>query len=106
MFCNALAGLEDDAAIEGYSEEGRELLRQALKVFDQECRERHGSYPSSSGLEHSGCAIPEAAWRLPAEADDRCSDRERLGLGRELPILIALGGCLRRLATRNEPINV
>ncbi len=43
MFCNALAGLEDDAAIEGYSEEGRELLRRALKVFHQECRERHGS---------------------------------------------------------------
>lgn len=43
MFCNALAGLEDDAAIEGYSPEGRELLTRALKVFDQDRRDRHGS---------------------------------------------------------------
>ena len=42
-FCNALAGLEDDAALEGYSQEGRELLLRALKVFDQDRRERHGS---------------------------------------------------------------
>ena len=42
LFCNALAGLEDGAAIEGYPEEGRELLRRALLVFDQDRRERHG----------------------------------------------------------------
>ncbi|WP_395624273.1 hypothetical protein [Sphingomonas daechungensis] len=41
-FLNALAGLEDDAGIEGFSREGLDQLRAALKTFEAEFRERHG----------------------------------------------------------------
>ena len=59
-FCNALAGLEDDAALEGYSQEGRELLLRALKVFDQDRRERHGSYPPRFGRRDNLSVISKA----------------------------------------------
>lgn len=42
-FLNALAGIEDDAGIEGYSREGIRLLREALREFRAEFRVRHGS---------------------------------------------------------------
>lgn len=40
-FLNAVAGLEDDAGIEGYSKKGREHLRAALAAFQSEFAERH-----------------------------------------------------------------
>lgn len=41
VFLNALAGLEDDASIEGYSGEGQECLRAALSAFRAEFKSRH-----------------------------------------------------------------
>lgn len=41
-FLNALAGIEDDAGIEGYSQEGIRLLQEALEEFRSEYRVRHG----------------------------------------------------------------
>ena len=43
QFLNALAGLEDDAGIENYSQEGLRLLRGALAEFLSEYRARYGS---------------------------------------------------------------
>ena len=43
LFLNALAGLEDDAGIECYSQEGIRLLREALQEFRSDYRIRHGS---------------------------------------------------------------
>ena len=40
-FLNALAGIEDDAGIEGYSQEGIRFLRKALEEFQSEYRSRH-----------------------------------------------------------------
>ncbi len=40
-FLNALAGLEDDASVEGFSREGLEHLRSALKAFRKDYFERH-----------------------------------------------------------------
>jgi hypothetical protein len=40
-FLSALAGLEDDASIEGFSPEGLEHLRAALSAFHREYLERH-----------------------------------------------------------------
>jgi hypothetical protein len=42
-FLNALAGIEDDAGIEGYSQEGIRLLRMALEAFRLEYRVLHVS---------------------------------------------------------------
>lgn len=42
-FLNTLAGLEDDAAIEGYSRAGVDQLRNALVTFQAEYRTRHES---------------------------------------------------------------
>ncbi|WP_440141677.1 hypothetical protein [Bosea sp. (in: a-proteobacteria)] len=42
LFLNALAGIEDDAGMEGYSQEGIRLLREALEEFRSEYRVRHG----------------------------------------------------------------
>ena len=42
-FLSALAGLEDDAGIEGFSREGVEHLRAALQAFQAEYKQRHGS---------------------------------------------------------------
>ena len=42
-FLNALAGIEDDAGIEGYSREGIRLLQEALEEFRSEYRSRHVS---------------------------------------------------------------
>lgn len=42
-FLNALAGLEDDASIEGYSREGLDQLRAALTTFQEEFSGRYGS---------------------------------------------------------------
>jgi hypothetical protein len=41
-FLSALAGLEDDAGVEGFSREGLQQLRAALKTFEAEFFERHG----------------------------------------------------------------
>jgi hypothetical protein len=40
MFLNGLAGIQDDAAINGYSQEGISLLREALEDFQSEFRTR------------------------------------------------------------------
>ena len=40
-FMTALMGLQDDAALEGYSKAGCELLQKAIKVFGAECDERY-----------------------------------------------------------------
>jgi len=40
-FLNALAGIEDDAEIEGYSQEGIRFLREALEEFRSEYGSRH-----------------------------------------------------------------
>jgi hypothetical protein len=40
-FLNALAGIEDDAEIEGYSQDGIRFLREALREFRSEYRSRH-----------------------------------------------------------------
>ncbi len=40
-FLNALAGIEDDAGIELYSQEGIRFLRKALEEFRSEYRSRH-----------------------------------------------------------------
>ena len=40
-FLSALAGLEDDATIEGFSAEGLQNLRAALKLFEKEYLVRH-----------------------------------------------------------------
>lgn len=40
-FLNALVGIEDDAGIEGYSQEGIRFLREALEEFRSEYRSRH-----------------------------------------------------------------
>jgi len=40
-FLNALAGVEDDAGIEGYSQEGIRFLRRALEEFRSEYSSRH-----------------------------------------------------------------
>lgn len=40
-FMSALMGLEDDATTSGYSQAGRDLLRQAVRVFGAEFDERH-----------------------------------------------------------------
>lgn len=41
MFLNALAGIEDDAGINGYSQDGSALLREALEEFRSEFRIRY-----------------------------------------------------------------
>ena len=41
LFLIALAGIEVDAGIEGYSQEGIRLLREALEEFRSEYRIRH-----------------------------------------------------------------
>jgi len=41
-FLSALAGLEDDARIEGFSPDGLQHLLAALRAFEQEYKERHG----------------------------------------------------------------
>ena len=41
QFMTALMGLEDDAALAGYSEEGIDQLRKAIGSFMVEFRERH-----------------------------------------------------------------
>ena len=41
FFMTGLMGLEDDAALSGYSQHGQELLREAIKVFGAEFDERH-----------------------------------------------------------------
>ena len=43
LFLNASAGLEDDAGIECYSQQGIRLLREALEEFRSDYRVRHGS---------------------------------------------------------------
>jgi hypothetical protein len=43
QFLNALAGIEDDAGIENYSQEGIRLLQEALAEFRPEYRTRYGS---------------------------------------------------------------
>jgi hypothetical protein len=43
LFLNALAGLEDDAGVECYSQQGIRLLREALEEFRSDYRARHGS---------------------------------------------------------------
>jgi hypothetical protein len=43
LFLNALAGIEDDAGIENYSQEGIRLLQEALAEFRSEYRTRYGS---------------------------------------------------------------
>jgi len=43
LFLNALAGIEDDAVIENYSQEGIRLLQEALEEFRSEYRTRYGS---------------------------------------------------------------
>jgi hypothetical protein len=43
LFLNALAGIEDDAEIEDYSQEGMRLLLEALEKFRSEYRTRYGS---------------------------------------------------------------
>ncbi len=40
MFLNALAGIEDDAGINNYSQDGIALLREALEEFRSEFRIR------------------------------------------------------------------
>ena len=40
-FLNALAGLQDDAEIEGFSRQGVDQLHAALKIYRAEFRERH-----------------------------------------------------------------
>lgn len=40
-FLNALAGIEDDAGIESYSQEGIRSLREALEEFRSKYRSRH-----------------------------------------------------------------
>ena len=42
-FLNALAGIEDDAGIEGYSQDGIRLLQEAMEEFRSEYRSRHAS---------------------------------------------------------------
>ena len=42
-FLNALAGIEDDASVEGYSPDGIQFLRDALREFRAEFKVRHGS---------------------------------------------------------------
>ncbi|MEG3177765.1 hypothetical protein U1872_16115 [Sphingomonas sp. RB3P16] len=42
LFVNALAGLEDDAGIECYSQEDIRLFREALEEFRSDYRVRHG----------------------------------------------------------------
>lgn len=42
-FLNALAGLDDDASIEGYSREGLDHLSAALRCFRAEFKTRHGN---------------------------------------------------------------
>lgn len=42
LFLNALAGIEDDATIEGYSQSGIQFLRDALREFRAEFQTRHG----------------------------------------------------------------
>lgn len=43
LFLNALAGLEDDAGIENYTQKGVRLLQEALEEFRSEYRSRYGS---------------------------------------------------------------
>lgn len=43
LFLDALAGLEDDAGIECYSQQGIRLLQAALEEFRSDYRARHGS---------------------------------------------------------------
>ena len=40
-FMTALMGLEDGASLEGYSQAGLDLLREAITIFMAEFRERH-----------------------------------------------------------------
>ncbi|NMN89026.1 MULTISPECIES: hypothetical protein [unclassified Novosphingobium] len=40
-FMTALMGLEDDAALSGYSAAGQELLREAIRIFGAEFDDRH-----------------------------------------------------------------
>ena len=40
-FMTGLMGLEDDATLSGYSTQGIELLREAIRVFGAEFDERH-----------------------------------------------------------------
>ena len=42
LFLNALAGIADDAGINGYSREGTDYLARALQTFRAEYYERHG----------------------------------------------------------------
>jgi hypothetical protein len=42
-FLKALSGLEDDAGIEGYSQEGLDHLRAAQSAFQKKFSARHGS---------------------------------------------------------------
>ena len=49
-FMTALMGLEDDAALSGYSQAGRKLLQEAIDIFGAEFRERHPGYRDRKGL--------------------------------------------------------
>ena len=44
FFMSALVGLEDDATLSGYSEEGTSYLRLAIDAFTEEARQR---FPNS-----------------------------------------------------------
>lgn len=49
-----------------------------------------GGVPNTSDHQQRLSAIPKAGWRLSAEPDIFCGRSERLGLGRELPLLITM----------------
>jgi len=48
-FMTALMGIEDDAALSGYSLAGQELLREAIKIFGAEFDERHPGHWGNPG---------------------------------------------------------